>query len=31
MSIDGGYIWNEYPKKEEEHFCSVYFKDENTV
>lgn len=29
MSADGGYTWNEYPKKQEEHFCSVYFKDEN--
>ena len=30
ISTDGGNSWKEYPKKQEEHFCSVYFKDENT-
>jgi hypothetical protein len=30
MSNDGGITWNDYPKKQEEHFCQVYFKDENT-
>ncbi len=29
-SSDGGESWNPYPKKLEEHFCQVYFKDENT-
>ena len=30
QSIDGGENWTRYPKKKEEHFCAVYFKDENT-
>jgi len=29
-STDGGENWTPYPKKQEEHFCAVYFKDENT-
>ena len=29
-STDGGENWAPYPKKQEEHFCAVYFKDENT-
>jgi len=30
QSTDGGENWTPYPKKQEEHFCAVYFKDENT-
>ncbi len=30
QSTDGGENWTPYPKKKEEHFCAVYFKDENT-
>jgi len=30
QSTDGGESWRPYPKKQEEHFCAVYFKDENT-
>ncbi len=30
QSTDGGENWTPYPKKQEEHFCTVYFKDENT-
>ena len=30
QSTDGGESWAPYPKKQEEHFCAVYFKDENT-
>ncbi|MDH3268860.1 MAG: hypothetical protein OEM46_08405 [Ignavibacteria bacterium] len=29
-STDGGENWKPYPKNLEEHFCQVYFKDENT-
>jgi hypothetical protein len=30
QSKDGGESWKPFPKKLEEHFCMVYFKDENT-
>ena len=30
QSTDGGENWTSYPKKKEEHFCAVYFKDKNT-
>jgi photosystem II stability/assembly factor-like uncharacterized protein len=30
QSTDCGENWMPYPKKQEEHFCAVYFKDENT-
>jgi photosystem II stability/assembly factor-like uncharacterized protein len=30
QSTDCGESWKPYPKKQEEHFCAVYFKDENT-
>ncbi len=30
QSTDGGENWTPYPKKKEEHFCAVYFKDKNT-
>ncbi|MBT8380480.1 MAG: hypothetical protein KJN64_14770 [Ignavibacteria bacterium] len=30
ISTDEGNTWIEYSKKEQEHFCQVYFKDENT-
>ncbi len=30
QSTDGGENWKPYPKKKEEHFCAVYFHDDNT-
>lgn len=30
QSTDCGENWKKFPKKQEEHFCAVYFKDENT-
>jgi len=30
QSTDGGESWRPFPKKQEEHFCAVYFNDENT-
>lgn len=30
MTTDGGITWLPYDKKEQEHFCSVYLKDQNT-
>ncbi len=30
QSTDGGESWIPYPKKQEEHFCAVYFRDKNT-
>ncbi len=29
-STDGGLNWSAYTKEEQEHFCGVYFKNENT-
>ncbi len=30
LSSDGGESWIDYPKKQQEHFCQVYFEDNNT-
>jgi len=30
LTTDGGITWLPYEKKEQEHFCSVYLKDQNT-
>ncbi len=30
QSTDGGETWSSYPQNQEEHFCTVYFRDKNT-